>query len=74
MRPVLITAGHAVSTDDYGYTRVAKVQLVSTMLALMGTRRLKIAKQLPLAKTVEKELQNFRAKISNAGNETFEAD
>jgi hypothetical protein len=74
VRPVLITAGHAVSSDEHGYTHVAKVQLVSTMMALMGTRRLKFAKQLPLAKTVEKELQTFKAKITNKGNETFEAD
>jgi hypothetical protein len=74
VRPVLITAGHAVSSDDHGYTHVAKVQLVSTMLALMGTRRIKFAKKLPLAKTVETELQNFKVKINIASaTESFEA-
>ena len=74
VRPVLITAGHAVSTDEHGYIHVAKVQLVSVMQVLFGTRRWKIAKSLPLTPTLEKELSTFTAKITTAGNETFAGD
>lgn len=74
VRPVLITAGHAVSTDENGYIHVAKVQLVSVMQVLFGTRRLKLAKGLPLMPTLERELSTFTAKITSAGNETFTAD
>ena len=72
--PVLITAGHAVSRDENGYYRVAKVQLVSVMQVLLGARRWKIAKSLPLTPTLEKELSTFTAKITTAGNETFAGD
>jgi hypothetical protein len=74
VRPVLITAGHAVSIDENGYHHVAKVQLVSTLQVLLGTRRMKFARKLVLAATVERELANFKAKITAAGNETFAGD
>ncbi len=72
--PVLITAGHAVSYDENGYFHVAKVQLVSVVQVLLGTRRLKFAKSLPLTPILEQELSTFTAKVTTAGNETFAAD
>jgi hypothetical protein len=72
--PVLITAGHAVSYDENGYFHVAKLQLVSVVQVLLGARRLKFAKSLPLTPTLERELSTFTAKITTAGNETFAAD
>src|SRR5262249_25572485 len=73
-RPILITAGQAVSQDEHGYLHVAKVQLVSTLRVLTQSRRLKIAPTLKLARTVERELATFTAKITPAGSETFQAD
>jgi hypothetical protein len=74
VKPVLITAGNAVSTDQFGYTHIAKIQLVSVMQGLLQRRLLKFAARLPLAKTVEKELANYKVKITAAANETFSAD
>src|SRR5262249_37510858 len=59
---------------DNRYLHVAKVQLVSVMQALFGQRRVRFAAALPLAKTAEQELRNFKAKITTAGSETFLAD
>jgi hypothetical protein len=72
--PVLITAGQAVSKDQHGYRHVAKVQLVGTMKALSGHRRLRFAPALPLRKVVEKELETFKARVTPAGSEQFLAD
>ena len=74
LRPVLITAGQATRWDEWGYYHVAKVQLAGCLRALLGERRLRFARQLPLAKTVEKELQTFKARITPAGSEQFLAD
>jgi hypothetical protein len=74
LTPVLITAGHDVRQAEDGYLHVAKVQLVSTLQVLLQSRRLKIARALKLARTVERELANFRVKITAAANETFAGD
>jgi hypothetical protein len=75
VRAILITAGHAVREDEETrYLHIAKVQLVSCMQKLFGTRRIKFAAALPLAKMAEQELRNFRAKITPAGSEQFLSD
>jgi hypothetical protein len=43
--------------------RVPKRELVSAVQVLLQTSRLKVAASLPLAKTLKKELLNFRVKI-----------
>jgi hypothetical protein len=73
LTPILITAGHAVSTDADGYRHVAKLQLVSTMQVLLGTKRLRFADGLSLRKIAEAELATFQTKITPAANETFAA-
>lgn len=72
--PVLITAGHAVSQDEFGYWHVAKTHLVSVVQVLLQSRRLKVAPALPLAQLAITELSNFKAKITTAANETFSGD
>jgi hypothetical protein len=74
IRPVLITAGHSVSFDrDTGYIHVAKKELVGSLKALMQSARLRVARSLPDADALLKELLNFKVKITAAGNETFES-
>src|SRR5262245_31428774 len=74
LRPAIITSGNGVSLGDDGYWHVAKVELVSVLQMLLQSRRLKIAEALPEAKTLWKELSNFRVRVTAAANETFEAD
>jgi hypothetical protein len=72
--PILITSGNSVSRAPDGYIHVSKIQLVSVMQSLMQRRLIRFAKKLTLAKTTEKELANFKVKITTAANETFAAD
>ena len=73
-RAVVITFGHATTFDRMsGAWHVAKKELVGILQALMQTGRLKVASSLSDAQILIKELLNFRAKITTAGNETFEA-
>jgi hypothetical protein len=72
IQPILITSGHNVTRDD-GVWHVPKKELVSVLQILLQTRRLAIAKQLPLAEVLATELQNFRVKITLHATEVFEA-
>jgi hypothetical protein len=73
LRPVLITCGHAV-TGDGVTVHVPKVELVSVTTAILDNDRLAIPPTVPEAKTLATELRQFRAKVTPAGRETFEAD
>ena len=73
---VTITAGHGPPNrpEGGGGWNVAKRHLASTLLAVTGTRRLRVAAGLPLAGTLTRELETFTVKVSpDTGNETFEA-
>jgi hypothetical protein len=63
-----ITAGHRI-----GDRTVPKKDLVGAVQAALGTRRLKIAPELPLSDMLRKELETFRVKVSPDRNETFES-
>lgn len=68
---VTITAGHAVTqAEDHSYN-VPKKELVTCLQVLMQARRMQIARALPDADTLMRELQNFQVKITLAANETF---
>jgi hypothetical protein len=71
-----ITAGFGPGTyppGGYGWT-VPKRTLASSLQAVLGTRRLKVAPSLPLAAELTRELENFSVKINLAtGAESFEA-
>ena len=47
--------------------------LVGAVLRLLQSKRLRIAKTLPQAPVLIKELANFQVKITEARNEIFEA-
>ncbi len=70
---VSITGGSAVAEDSPRRFNVAKKELVSALQVLFQTNRLKLAKGLEGIETLKGELLNFKAKITQAGNETFEA-
>jgi hypothetical protein len=52
---------------------VAKILLVGTVQKFLQSGRLRIGAKLPHAGTLQKELRDFRVKISKAANETYEA-
>lgn len=69
--PICITAGQD-SHFDKGTYFVPKKDLVGSMVAIFQQRRLHVA-DLPLREQLLRELQNFRVRITMAGNETFRA-
>jgi hypothetical protein len=72
--PIAVTiTGGDQTTNEGLYYRVPKRDLVSNLQVLFQSGRLKIAEALPLAPILVKELKNFRAKITTAGNDTYEA-
>jgi hypothetical protein len=72
LRPVIITGGSKVTIEDGTY-RIPKRDLVSAVVVFLQNRVLKIASQLPEAETLTRELANFKAKISDAGNDSYGA-
>jgi hypothetical protein len=71
--PAVITGG-AQSSVDGGFWHVAKRELVSTMQVLVGSARYQVAQALPLARVLESEFGNFRARVVAAtGHEVLEA-
>ena len=69
---VTITAGEAEKADAGGY-RVAKLQLVSRLQSLLHSGDLKIAAGLKDTAALVRELTDFRATFTSAGNPTFAA-
>jgi hypothetical protein len=69
---VTITAGWEAKLEGASWC-VPKRDLVSVTKVLLQTERIKIAKSLPVAKTLVDELLSFQAKISLAGNDTYGA-
>ena len=69
---VTITAGEAETSVSGGY-RVAKLQLVSRLQAMLHSGDLKIAANLKDTPALVRELQDFRATFTSAGNATFNA-
>jgi hypothetical protein len=71
---ITITAGSTDSYDEVNDVhRIPKKDLVGFLQVLLQDQRLKVAKSLPLADVLAKELLNFKVKITAAGNETFES-
>ena len=71
--PVTITAGGKMSGGAFGGYNVPKKELVSNLVIVFQSNRLKIASALPEAAQFVSELQNFKMKITTAGNDTYEA-
>lgn len=70
--PITITAGGQATRAEDGW-HVPKKELVTTLVVLYQQGRMRADKELPNAGLLEKEVQNFRMRITKAGNETFEA-
>ena len=71
--PVTLTAGHAVTGGEDGILHVPKRELVGTLQVLLQTRRLRVSRSLPDAVVLVQELENFRAKVATARQETWES-
>ncbi len=71
--PITITSGHAEMSQGDGSYHVAKVRLIGLLLVLLQSERLKYAAELTEMPTLVKELENYRTKITQAANETFNA-
>jgi hypothetical protein len=69
--PVTITGGQAVTRAEDGSWHVPKKELVTCLQVVMQGRRLQIARRLPEAATLVRELQQFQVKITAAAHETF---
>lgn len=72
VRAVTITSGHQITEEGFDF-RVPKKELVGVMQSLLQSGRLKVARSLPLAGVLEKELGNFKVKVTQAANEVFGA-
>jgi hypothetical protein len=69
--PVTITGGHAVTQAEDRSWHVPKKELVTCLQVVMQARRWQIARRLPDAALLVRELQNFQVKITAVANETF---
>ena len=68
---VTITGGRHTSFDGLHW-RVPKKALLRPLVAVTEAGRLKVAKGLPEAETLQVELQAFQRRITESGNNTFE--
>ena len=71
--PVVVTAGHAATKQEDGTWHVPKKVLVSSLALVHQTGRLIVPRKLVHGPTLAREMENFKAKITAAANETFEA-
>lgn len=67
---VTITAG-SEETREGSYWKVPKRNLVGAVQVLLQGQRLKIASELPDTPVLVSELQNFKVKITTAGNDVY---
>jgi hypothetical protein len=70
--PVSITGGDSVSRDG-DTVRVPKRELCGAVAVALQSDKLKFAKNHPLTPTLQKELENFKARITAAGNDAYGA-
>lgn len=73
LRPVTITFNGQEGPNGHGGHSVPKINLVSRVSALMQTNCLLMPDTLRFAKTLRRELQDFRVGYSAVGNATFGA-
>ena len=68
--PVMITGGGSVTGNSRSGYNVPKRELVSNLAIIFQAGRLTICRALPEAAQLVEELQNFKMKITLAGNDT----
>lgn len=71
--PVTVTLGHEVTFGEQGGPQVPRKELAGTLQVLLQSRRLQVARALPDAGMLVKELENFRVKVVAPKGDTFEA-
>jgi len=71
-KPIIITSGQAM-TRDGPFIHIGKPRLFGMFLAAFDSGRVQINPNMPLYPTLEREMINFRAKLSASGNALFEA-
>lgn len=69
---ISITGGNQATTSGREWS-VPKRDLVAAMTMAFQTNNLKIAQDLPFAKTLIEELLNFKVTVSLAGHDSYEA-
>jgi hypothetical protein len=70
---VTITGGALWTKQTTYLWHVAKILLVGITQKYLQSGRLRIGAKLPHANTLQKELRDFRVKVTKAANETYEA-
>lgn len=71
LKRITITGGQAVTKEPGGICHVPKKDLVGVLQVLLQARRINVARGLRHARTLVRELENFRVKITEAAHETF---
>ncbi len=70
--PITITGGNATTEQPDGW-HVSKRELVTTLALVHQSRRLIVPWKLRHGRTLAREMENFRSKITLSANEQFEA-
>lgn len=70
--PIMITSGQAM-TRDGPFLHIGKPRMFGTFMAALDSGRVQINPAMPIYPTLEREMVNFRAKLSASGNAIFEA-
>ncbi len=68
-----VSQADATIAPTTSWVRQCHSELVSVLQVLFQSRRLQVARRLPMASVLVKELENFRVKITVNANETFES-
>lgn len=71
--PVTITGGQAITITEEASFHVPKKELVTCLQLLLQGRQLKMARSLPDAGILVRELQDFQVRVTAAAHETFGA-
>lgn len=72
LKPVIITAGNSESFTN-SYYHVAKQMLISNAQIVLQERRVRLPTNSSEITTLVRELENYRVKVTQAANETFNA-
>lgn len=59
--PVCLTAGHAVGRDGRGGLTVPKKDVIAVLQLLLQSKRLRVARELPMSDVLVRELADYQA-------------
>lgn len=69
---ISITGGDKPTITGYDW-HIPKRDLIHALISAFQSRRLKIARSLPYAETLTRELLNFKLKLNSKGHDTYNA-